>query len=241
MRAEATWVKSVEYVEVTLAGTVMSASTNLSKGQNTADCVPFASMTVTGIDGNFHVGFTDIFFQTGPTRVTAQRGNSAAGTTVTVGVFVVEFDPAHVKVQQGTFAMANNQTGPILSPINPVVLTKTALVFYHIHDGAVPYENFAVTGHFPANNQVAFQRSGDKRPVDGHCAAAVAEHPPASRQHDRGHPGLRGVVERHPRATGHIGLREDRRAADRHPEPGREHEPVDGLERHPDGPGRDRD
>jgi hypothetical protein len=164
----AAWVKSVEYVEVTLAGTVMSASTNLSKGQNTAACVPFAGMTVTGIDGNFHVGYTDIFFETGPTRVTAQRGNSAAGTTVTVGVFVVEFDPAHVNVQQGTFQIANNQTGPILSPINPVVLTKTALVFYHIHDGAVPYENFAVTGHFPANNQVAFQRSGVKRPVDGH-------------------------------------------------------------------------
>jgi hypothetical protein len=100
--------------------------------------------------------------------VTVQRGAGAAGTTLTVGVFVVEFDPAHVKVQQGTFAMVNGDLGPILSPINPVVLTKAALVFYHRHDSAVPYENFALTGFFSANNSVAFQRSGNRRAADGH-------------------------------------------------------------------------
>lgn len=161
----AAWVKSVEYVEITLADTVTTSSTNLTKSQNTASCVPFASEMAAGTDDQYERSFTDLFFQTGPTRVTAQRDEGVG--TVTLGVFVVEFDPAYVNVQPGTFAIGNASTAST-SPINPVTLTKAALVFYHRQSSFLFYSDLTVAGWFSAANQLSWQRSSGNASINGH-------------------------------------------------------------------------
>ena len=69
-------------------------------------------------------------------------------------MFVVEFDPAQVRVQQGTFSIPNGQVavGPALLSAN---LAKSALVFYCRAPGANPNEwrHFAVEG-FPGERAV---------------------------------------------------------------------------------------
>jgi hypothetical protein len=161
----AAWVKSVEYVEITLADTVTTSSTNLTKSQNTASCVPFASEMAAGTDDQYERAFTDVFFETGPTRVTALRDEGVG--TVTLGVFVVEFDPAYVNVQPGIFAIGNASTSST-SPINQVILTKAALVFYHRQSSFLFYSDLAVAGRFSADNLLSWQRNSGNASINGH-------------------------------------------------------------------------
>ncbi|HEY7697601.1 MAG TPA: hypothetical protein VIE88_04255, partial [Vicinamibacteria bacterium] len=142
----AAFVKSVEYVEITVGAGALTASANLTKGQVLANCVPFASLSMTGIDNNFDQVFTDVFFQAGPSRVTAQR--FTAGGTLSVGVFVVEFDPAYVNVRQGTFSMLAG-AATTTAAIPAVNLSKAALVSYY-HHGAVTnsWNDYAIAGWF---------------------------------------------------------------------------------------------
>ena len=83
------YVRSVEYVEVNLGAGATTASVNLTKGQVAANCVPFASMMVSGTDDQYRQVFTDVYFQTAPVRVTAQRntiGGHVVGRRVRGGV-----------------------------------------------------------------------------------------------------------------------------------------------------------
>ena len=164
--AAVSYVRSVEYVEVNLAAGATTASVNLTKGQVAANCVPFASMMVSGTDDQYRRVFTDLYFQTAPLRVTAQR--STSGGTLSVGVFVVEFDPAFVNVQQGTFSMfAGNATAT--APIAGVNLTKAALVSYYTHLAVTAsWSDYAVAGWFSAGNQITWQRHFSASNVDGH-------------------------------------------------------------------------
>ena len=104
------YVKSVEYVEIAMAGGAATGSANLTKSQIVANCVPFASALMTGT--GFRRMLTDVSLTAGaPPTVNVARDQSGGGATVTVGVYVVEFDPTYVKVQQGTFTLANGSGG----------------------------------------------------------------------------------------------------------------------------------
>jgi len=166
----AAWVKSVEYVEITLGPAVTQNFTNLTKGQNALNCVPFASETYSGATNskNYEQAFTDVFVQNSPANVYAYRDNSTG--TVVVGVFVVEFDPAYVRVQQGTFTYANgNGNGtPTLVPITSVNLAKAALVFYHRHDSYSFYGDLPIAGFFSAVNELTFRRYLGNGTANGH-------------------------------------------------------------------------
>ena len=154
------YVRSVEYVEVSLGSGVTSASVNLTKGQDTTNCVPFASSTLTDTNARFARVLTDISFQTGPDRVTVQR-DSGTGTT-SVGVHVVEFDPAFVNVHQGTFANALSAGQPTTSGIPAVALAKAAVVFYYRFDddtGGNEYGHVALAGWFGSTTQLNWQRN----------------------------------------------------------------------------------
>ncbi len=160
------FVKSVEYFELTLASGSTTVSANLTKGQSVANCVPFASMMVSGVDDEYDQLFTDVFFQNGPARVTAQRFTS--GGTLSVGVFVVEFDPNFVNVHQGTFSLfAGVATTTAAIPL--VDLTKAAVVSYYRH-GAVTnsWNDYAVAGWFSLANQLSWQRETSAGALDGH-------------------------------------------------------------------------
>ena len=154
------YVRSIEYVEVSLGSGVTSASVNLTKGQDITNCVPFASSTLTDTNARFARVLTDISFQTGPDRVTVQR-DSGTGTT-SVGVHVVEFDPAFVNVHQGTFANALSAGQPTTSGIPAVALAKAAVVFYYRFDddtGANEYGHVALAGWFGSTTQLNWQRN----------------------------------------------------------------------------------
>ena len=161
------YVKSVEYVEIPIGNLATTATVNLTKGQVVANCVPFASMMTSGVDDQFDQFFTDVFFQAAPpARVTAQR--FTAGGTLSVGVFVVEFDPAYVNVRQGPFAMGAG-TATTNAAIPATTLTKAALVSYYQH-GAVTnsWTDYAIAGWFSAGNQLMWQRNFSAGAVSGH-------------------------------------------------------------------------
>ena len=161
------YVKSVEYVEIPIGNLATTATVNLTKGQVVANCVPFASMMTSGVDDQFDQFFTDVFFQAAPpARVTAQR--FTAGGTLSVGVFVVEFDPAYVNVRQGPFAMGAG-TATTTAAIPATTLTKAALVSYYQH-GAVTnsWTDYAIAGWFSAGNQLMWQRNFSAGAVSGH-------------------------------------------------------------------------
>jgi hypothetical protein len=162
----ASFVKSVEYVEITMGAGATNASANLTKGQVLANAVPFASMRTSGTDDEFDQVFTDVFFQSGPARVTAQRFTS--GGTLDIGVYVVEFDPAYVNVRQGTFSLFAG-VATTTAAIPAVDLTKAALVSYYNH-GAVTnsWNDYAIAGWFSLPTQITWQRNTSAGAVTGH-------------------------------------------------------------------------
>ena len=151
--------RSVQYVEIVLGGAQTSNSANLTLGQTVANCVPFATSMATSGANQFRHTFTDITFAAGsPPTVTATR-DTAAGT-VTVGVYVVEFDPTRVKVQQGPFAI-NNTFSTDTVGVTAVDLARAAALSYHtVSDSTPSYDDTLISVHFQAANQLRFQRSG---------------------------------------------------------------------------------
>ena len=152
------YVVSVEYVEISLGAGATQNSTSLTKGQTIANCVPFASLMTTGVEDDFDQLFTDVYFEAGP-QVTARR--EVAGGTIDVGVYVVEFDPAYVTVQQNvtelSFVGTSTTTG-----ITAVDTTKAALVFYYRGSFSThEWQDHAVAGWFSAANTLSFQRDRD--------------------------------------------------------------------------------
>jgi len=162
----ASFVKSVEYVELPMAAGATTVSGNLTKGQVLANCVPFASMMTSGTDDEYDQVFADVFFQAAPSRVTAQRFTS--GGTLSVGVYVVEFDPAYVAVQQNTFSLFAG-VASTTTPIAAVNLSKAALVSYYRH-GAVTnsWNDYAVAGWLSLTNQITWQRNTSAGTLNGH-------------------------------------------------------------------------
>ena len=163
------FVRSVEYVEIVLGPAQTTNSASLTKAQLIANCVPFASAKMDATANSFGEMFADVLLTAGaPPTVTATR--NTAGGTVTVGVYVVEFDPALVRVQQGVFSMPNGTLGPVGVGITAVDTARAAMVAYSLNDdaGARGYDDVAVEGSFAAANQLQFVRSDSLAAVSGH-------------------------------------------------------------------------
>ncbi|KKU90523.1 MAG: hypothetical protein UY22_C0054G0004, partial [Candidatus Amesbacteria bacterium GW2011_GWC1_48_10] len=170
------YVKSVEFVEVTLSTSTSETtdSTNLSLGQDITNSVPFVTSIVdlegnTGAVDDFSQILADVYFQSGPDRVTVDRAFGDSGTgTIIYGIYVVEFDPDFINVQQGvlTFTGASDT-----DTITAVDQTKAAMLFYYKlgspadNDG---YDGMAVAGWFSADNTLSWQRGLADGTVTGH-------------------------------------------------------------------------
>jgi len=95
-------VKSVEECLITVGGGQSSVEYTLTKGQNPDNCVPFATWVATTTSNcNPYHYFFDAQMLSGPARVKLQRGGSSE--TFYTAVYVVEFEPTKIKVQQGTW------------------------------------------------------------------------------------------------------------------------------------------
>jgi hypothetical protein len=162
--ALASYITSIEYVEITLGPGTLAASANLTKSQTTANCVPFATSQQNGTDGDFHDLVFDVYFEAGP-KVTVARADSAG--TVYVGIYVVEFNSTYINVQQGTWTIANSSTSNT-SSITAVDQTKAALLSYRKHGGTNDYDDYSVLGYFSADDTITWSRINNWEQIDGH-------------------------------------------------------------------------
>ncbi len=159
--ALAGFVLSVEHVNLIVSGS--KASALLTKGQNTANCVPFESQEVRSTSDDFDEIAVDVYFEGGNT-VSAER--DCGGGTVYVSIYVVEFDPAFVRVQQGTFDFSGSSQSV---GINTVDQTKAAMIFYYVHtDDNDDWDDVKVTGYFDTSSSARFERYSTADSVDGH-------------------------------------------------------------------------
>jgi hypothetical protein len=160
LAAAQTYVRSVQYVEISLGTSETTKSANLTKGQTIANCVPFASSTVNNLDDDFDQLFTDVYFEAGP-KVTARR--QVSGGTIDLGIYVVEFDPTYVTVQQNSTALSFNTTSTTTS-ITSVNPAKAAMVFYYRGSfTSHEWQDHAVAGWISGatNNTLSFQRDSN--------------------------------------------------------------------------------
>lgn len=125
-------ILSVEEASITLPSN-SAVSYNLTKGQDTANCVPFATLYASVGSAQGYELYPDIYFESGP-KVTAQRSWTTG--TLYLKIYVVEFNPNKVKVQQGT---VNFDTGnySASSPKQPALQSdRSAIVCYYRQIGS---------------------------------------------------------------------------------------------------------
>jgi len=123
-------VKSVEECLITVGGGQSSVEYTLTKGQNPDNCVPFATWVATTTSNcNPYHYFFDAQMLSGPARVKLQRGGSSE--TFYTAVYVVEFEPTKIKVQQGTWQIPDYSTTDTVTLGDSVTTDRTALMTYH--------------------------------------------------------------------------------------------------------------
>ncbi len=160
------FVKSIEYVEITLPGGV-AVSVNLTKSQTIDDCVPFYTVNLdSSVLDKCRARYVDVKFEAGP-KVTAQRGHSD-GTAI-VGIFVVEYDTSgDISVQQGTFDFLATE-GSTTEAITAVTINKAFCVIACKNDrNANTWSHGHVKVKFNSTTELDFNRRGTSETLDGH-------------------------------------------------------------------------
>lgn len=136
--------KSVEFVDLFLAGgTGTTTSGILTKGQDISNCVPFISWQCASTD--FTSSFPDVWFtDVGVPAINVSR--TVAGTAaMTVRGYVIEFDPAKVRVYQG--AVPTNVSYGVETPVTITTSSgvfdqnRTAMNFYY-RTNSTPNTNY---------------------------------------------------------------------------------------------------
>lgn len=164
-------VKSVEKCYILINTGATKATYTLTKGQNTANCVPFASWE----RGNNQSGFdnwdemvVDVYFESG-NKVAAERNTGAASVAVAVSVYVVEFEPSEVKVQQGTWSISSGATTGNAT-VTAVDQTYAAAIAYFKTTYADKYpDNHSPMYYFTSDTNLRFERrSTPPGVVSGH-------------------------------------------------------------------------
>jgi hypothetical protein len=152
-------IKSIEKVNISLVS-VGSNSVGLTKGQDIDNCVPFATWE-SGTNDLASV-FIDIYFGAGPTLYVQRNGTAG---TISLTVYVVEFEPAEVSVQQGTFSMSGTSTN---STITAVTEAKTFVVSYYRWSGSVYFYDSTVRTRLTSTTNIDYTRQNSTGTVNGH-------------------------------------------------------------------------
>jgi hypothetical protein len=152
-------IKSVEKVTLTLTGT--SDSVLLTQGQNHNYCVPFATWSRTDHTEAGH--FIDVYMGAGPT-VYAERGSSS-GNAVLV-IYVVEFEPAQVSIQTGTFSYGGTSGS---SAISSVDTDKTFILTYYEWSGGSGYLYDSIArSRLTSSTNIEYTRESSAGTISGH-------------------------------------------------------------------------
>ena len=162
-----TGVVSVEKFSLTLTATVSSAHAPFTKGQNSSNTVPFVTkyMQSSGAAEDWQHHLTRVTFNS--TDVIIDRVGTSA--LITIEITVVEFDPSSVKVQSGSYTMADGDistTSPISDSVNT---SRTALIFYSKITGTIDddYNSASVKGNFWNSTVVSFVRQDTTGTITG--------------------------------------------------------------------------
>lgn len=134
----------------------------MEEGQNPASCVPFATWSILGADGDMRRSFRGFSFEYEfglPHKLYMHKGaNEDDYSTGTTGVYVVEFNPDMVKVQQGSTGYSSND---FTVTIEEVDLDRAFLVFYSYGDSSAKlWREFLWSGTFDNSTTLRFRRSG---------------------------------------------------------------------------------
>jgi len=176
----ASFVKSVEYVEITLTGAT-AVSANLTKSQTFGDCVPFYTANLSGVDDFLDRRYVDVTMESGP-KVTAQR-NDATGTVI-VGIFVVEFDTTgDISVEQGIWDLTAAETATT-ETITSVTTTKAfCVIAYKMVSVVDDWEDAQVAVSFNSGTELSFDRDNAFGTISGHYYVVATSGTDFSVQH----------------------------------------------------------
>jgi len=180
----ANFVKSVEYVEITLTSATQQ-SANLTKSQDIANCVPFSTFnTNSSVDDRIERRYAEVFFEAGP-KVTADR-NAGTTSTIIVGIFVVEFDvTGNISVQQGTWSMAS-VTSDDVAITDVIDTTKAFTVINYKHtSGTDDWNDAQIKVVFNTTTELGFDRVAGDGTVTGRYYIVVTSGTDFSVQHDQ--------------------------------------------------------
>jgi len=163
------WVKSVEYVAVTIGGTSTSNTGNLlTKGQNYENCVPFS--TSHSAQDYYDSKVIDIWF-TGTTEsgIINFRRWDQRGSAAYVKCYVVEFEPEEVRVQQGSFSVTSTATHTVTLPTTLSGTDRAFMTHHWRANSNTQYtQRIAVRGRVTNTTSIDFYRYSTSDSCDGH-------------------------------------------------------------------------
>ena len=153
---DSNFVVSVEHINLMISSSETYASVLLSKNQIVSNCVPFVSMKsdyIPKYDWNVILG--DVYFDPSLGEITIER-SIGDQNSLDFSVYIVEFDPTKIKIQQGSFNLTG-ETSTI--PIEPVNLSKAfPLSYWYAAHGDDGWDHAMVATNISSDNAITFER-----------------------------------------------------------------------------------
>jgi hypothetical protein len=153
-------VKSVEVFSYVDLNGVTELATSLTKGQNTANCVPFVTKRIIHNSYAPETWMTDCYFSSN--QVVLRRTSSAA--RLICSVVVVEFDPNKVRVQQKSFTMplvGGSSVQTVYVNLDHEITSGRAAMVHHYRQSTGTQDDatdWAVRRNFSGTTQAQFTR-----------------------------------------------------------------------------------
>jgi len=153
-------VKSVEECFLRIVNNTVKDTYTLTLGQNTDNCVPFASWEryASSLNDSWRSNLIDVYFEDG-TKVAIERDTAHLSTAVQATVYVVEFEPSKIRVQQGTWSISGGtDTGNVT--VSSVDQTYAAALAYAASDDSSSHPNTTFPlYYFTSNTNLRFERA----------------------------------------------------------------------------------
>ena len=162
-------VKSVEFIEYTMSTTTTSGAVSLSKNQDYANCVPF--LTMYGAADYMDNHMTDTWFTgTVSSGIINFQRTIHRSSALYIKVFVVEFDPSEVSVQQGEFGNNLSAGATPYTTSSGFDQSRTAMVHYWSSSASTQlWRDHLVKGEVLSNDtQVSFYLNNSAGTIKGH-------------------------------------------------------------------------
>jgi hypothetical protein len=153
-------IKSVEQCAITVNNTQSTVDYTLTKGQDVSNCVPFATWKASTASNSTPDNWLfDVEMLSSPARVRVQRDGT--NETYYVVVYVVEFEPTKVKVQQGTWQIGNGASSDTETLGDSVTMNRTCLqTYYRFSSNNQTPRDMMVASKLNSTTQVRMERWG---------------------------------------------------------------------------------